>query len=158
MLQTVTNNATFGPGPTFNTDVGFDIAVSEDKKAFTVIFGGLEAMLLGKSAPPIATRIFSFSIPLTGAEPGQEIPFFVQGTAEYEKGAAVHMVFTVTDQSTTAYLPGTSKESYLHQFKYKATDAKEARVTVFLVVSRDSKSEAGAYLNVSTIDTDITKH
>jgi len=51
-----------------------------------------------------------------------------------------HLVFTVNDQSTTAYLPA------------------EARVTVFLLVNRDSKSGADAYLNVSTIDTDSMKH
>jgi hypothetical protein len=41
MLQTLTSDATFGPGPTFNTDVGFDIALSPDKKAFTALFSGL---------------------------------------------------------------------------------------------------------------------
>jgi hypothetical protein len=86
MLQTVTGDATFGPGATFNTDVGFDIALSQDKKAFTATFSGLEAIIDGKSAPPIVTRAFSFSIPLAHAEPGQEIPFFVSGFAVAERG------------------------------------------------------------------------
>jgi hypothetical protein len=34
------NNTTFG-GPTFNSDVGFDIGFSDDKKAFTATFSGL---------------------------------------------------------------------------------------------------------------------
>ena len=110
MLQTVTGGATFGPGPTFNTDVGFDIALSPDKKAFTAMFSGLEAIIDGKSAPPIVTRVFSFSIPLAHAEPGQEIPFFVSGFAVAEKGANAHLMFTVNDQSTTAYLPTESNE------------------------------------------------
>jgi hypothetical protein len=110
MLQTVTGDATFGPGPTFNTDVGFDIAPSPDKKAFTAMFSGLEAIIDGKSAPPIVTRVFSFSIPLAHAEPGQEIPFFVSGFAVAEKGANAHLMFTVNDQSTTAYLPTESNE------------------------------------------------
>ena len=110
MLQTVTGDATFGPGPTFSTDVGFDIALSPDKKAFTATFGGLEAIIDGKSAPPIVTRVFSFSIPLAHAEPGQEIPFFVSGFAVAEKGANAHLMFTVNDQSTTAYLPTESNE------------------------------------------------
>jgi hypothetical protein len=110
MLQTVTGDATFGPGPTFNTDVGFDIALSPDKKAFTAMFSGLEAIIDGKSAPPIVTRVFSFSIPLAHAEPGQEIPFFVSGFAVAEKGANAHLMFTVNDQSTTAYLPTESNE------------------------------------------------
>jgi hypothetical protein len=158
MLQTVTGDATFGPGPTFNTDVGFDIALSPDKKAFTAMFSGLEAIIDGKSAPPIVTRVFSFSIPLAHAEPGQEIPFFVSGFAVAEKGANAHLMFTVNDQSTTAYLPTESNEGFVHQLKYKATDATEARITVFLLANRDSKSDAAVHLNVSTIDTDIVKH
>ena len=34
------NNTTFG-GPTFNSDLGFDIGFSDDKKAFTATFSGL---------------------------------------------------------------------------------------------------------------------
>ena len=158
MLQTVTGDATFGPGPTFNTDVGFDIALSPDKKAFTAMFSGLEAIIDGKSAPPIVTRVFSFSIPLAHAEPGQEIPFFVSGFAVAEKGANAHLMFTVNDQSTTAYLPTESNEGFVHQLRYKATDATEARITVFLLANRDSNSDAAVHLNVSTIDTDIVKH
>ena len=163
MLQTVTNNATFDPALTFNTDAGFVLALSPDKKAFTATFGSLEIIIKGASAPPIVARVFSFSIPLKDAEPGQEIPFYVQGIAQLENGANAHLVFTVNDQSTTAYLPAGSKDDalrdgFVHQMKYKATGAAEARVTVFLLVNRDSKSGADAYLNVSTIDTDSTKH
>lgn len=158
MLQTVTGDATFGPGPTFNTDVGFDIALSPDKKAFTALFGGLEAIIDGRSAPPIVTRAFSFSIPLKDAKPGQEIPFFVSGFAFAEKGANAHLLFSVNDQSSIAYLPTESKEGFVHQFKYKATDAAEAKITVFLLANRDSKSDAAVHLNVTAIDTDIAKH
>jgi hypothetical protein len=163
MLQAVTSNATFDPALTFNTDVGFELGLSPDKKAFTATFDGLEAIIKGASAPPIVTRVYSFSIPLKDAEPGQEIPFFVQGIAQLQNGATAHLVFTVNDQSTMAYLPPGSKDEalrdgFVHQMTYKATGAAEARVTVFLLVNRDSKSGAGAYLNVSTIDTDVLKH
>ena len=158
MLQTVTNDATFGPAATFNTDAGFTLALSPDKKTFTATFSGLEVIIGGTSAPPIVTRVFSFSIPLKDTVPGQEIPFVVQGFAEPGKGANAHLVFTVNDQSSTAYFPTQLKEGFVHQLNYKVTDAAEARVTVFLLVNRDSKSGSDAYLNVSTIDTDITKH
>jgi hypothetical protein len=158
MLQTVTSDATFGPGPTFTTDVGFDIALSPDKKAFTALFSGLEAIIDGKTAPPIVTRVFSFSIPLTDAKPGQEIPFFVSGFAVAEKGANAQLVFSVNDQSSMAYLPTKSDEGFVHQLQYKATDAAEAKITVFLLANRDSKSDAAVHLNVTAIDTDITKH
>ena len=109
MLQAVTSDATFCPGITFNTDVSFDIAVSPDKKAFTALFGGLEAIIDGNSAPPIVTRTFSFSIPLKDIKPGQEISFFVSGFATAQKGANAHLIFTVNDQSMVAYLPGGSR-------------------------------------------------
>jgi len=154
----VAGDATFGQAPTFNTDVGFSLALSPDKKAFTATFSGLEAIIDGKSAAPIVTRVFSFSIPLSGADAGQEIPFFVSGFAASEKGANAHLLFSVNDQSIVAYLPGNSKEGFVHQLKYKATDAAEAKITVFLLANRDSRSDAAVHLNVSAIDTDIVKH
>ena len=158
MLQTVTRDATFGPGPTFSSDIGFDIALSEDKKAFTATFGGFEAVIDGKSASPIVTRVFSFSIPLTDAKPGQEIPFFVSGFLAAEKGANAQLVFSVNEQSSMASLPIATQDSFVHQLKYKATDAAEAKITIFLLANRDSKSDAAVHLNVTAIDTDIAKH
>ena len=106
--------------------------------------------------------MFSFSIPLSGADPGQVIPFFVSGFAIAEKGANAHLMFTVNDQSTVAYLLPASKEipieGFVHELKYKATDAAEAKITVFLLANRDSKSDAAVHVNVSAIDTDIVKH
>src|SRR4051794_36715860 len=59
----VAGDAAFG-GPTFSSTIGFDIAVSPDKKTFTAAFSGLEAILDVKTAAvaPIVTRVFSFSI------------------------------------------------------------------------------------------------
>jgi hypothetical protein len=57
-----------------------------------------------------------------------------------------------------AYLPTKSDEGFVHQLQYKATDAAEAKITVFLLANRDSKSNAAVHLNVTAIDTDITKH
>ena len=151
-------DATFGKGATFNTDVGLNLVVSDDKKAFTAIFGGLEAVIDGPSAAPVATRMFSFSLPLSGADPGQEIPFFVSGFSASEKGASAHLMFSVNDQSMVSYFPAGAQASFVQELKYKATDAAEARITVFLLADRDSKSKAAVHLNVTAIDTDIAKH
>ena len=55
----VAGDAAFG-GPTFSSTIGFDIAVSPDKKTFTAAFSGLEAILDVKTAAvaPIVTRVF----------------------------------------------------------------------------------------------------
>jgi hypothetical protein len=151
-------DATFGQGPTFSNDVGFSLAVSPDKKAFTANFSGLEAVIDGKSASPIAARTFSFSIPLSDVCPGQEIPFFVSGFAFSEKGANAHLMFSVNDQTAVTDFPADSNKEFVQQLKYKAGEAAEARITVFLLADRDSKSDSAVHVNVTAIDTDILKH
>ena len=151
-------DATFGEAPTFNTDVGFSLALSPDKKAFTATFSGLQAAIDGPSAAPIATRVFSFSVPLSGAEPGREIPFFVSGFAFSEKEATAHLVFSVNNQSTVTDFPADSNTDFVQQLKYTAGDAADARITVFLLADRDSNSDSGVHVNVSAIDTDTAKH
>lgn len=150
--------ATFGEAPTFSTDVGFSFALSPDKKAFTANFSGLEVVIEGKSASPIATRVFSFSLPLSGAEPGQEIPFFVSGFAFSEKEATAHLVFSVNNQTTVTDFPANSKTDFVQELKYTAGDAADVRITVFLLADRDSNSDSGVHINVIAIDTDIVKY
>jgi hypothetical protein len=151
-------DATFGQAATFNSDVGFSLAVSPDKKAFTATFSGLTVNMDGRSSAPMVSRAFSFALPLTAADPGQEIPFFVQGFVLSEKGANGHLVFTVNDQSIVADFPGNSDNAFLQQMKYRVGDATEARITVYLAADRDSTSGSAINLNVTAIDTDIVKH
>ena len=153
----MTQDAAFGQAATFNTDVGFSLAVSPDKKAFTATFGGLEVTIEGTSAAPIATRVFSFSVPLSGTDPGQEIPFTVQGHSASEKEATAHLVFSVNDQTTVVDFPVNSESSFVQQLKYKAGNAADARITVFLLANRDSKSGSGVQVNVASIDADLGK-
>jgi hypothetical protein len=151
-------DATFGRAPTFTSDVGFTLILSDDKKAFTAAFSGLTCNIDGPSSPPIVTRAFSFALPLSGAVPGSEIPFFVSGFVLSQKGANGHLVFSVNDQSIVADFPGNSDNSFVQQLKYRVGDATEARITVFLSADRDSTSGAAINLNVTTIDTDIVQH
>ena len=40
-MTMIMQDAAFGQAATFNSEVGFDLAVSPDKKAFTATFSGL---------------------------------------------------------------------------------------------------------------------
>ncbi|HEY4806699.1 MAG TPA: hypothetical protein VIH81_02960 [Roseiarcus sp.] len=151
------NDATFG-GPTFNSDVGFNIDLSDDKQAFTALFSGLVAIIDGKGAVPIVTRSFSFSLPLSGAKSGSVIPFFVGGFAFTEAGANGHLLFSVNEQTLVVDFPENSNDSFLRQLNYTVGTAAELRITVFILADRDSKSDAAVNLTVSSIDTDINKH
>jgi hypothetical protein len=153
-------DATFGQAPTFNTDVDFSLNVSPDKKAFTMAFDNLVVGIDGKSSAPIATRIFSFVLPLSGADPGLEIPFSVSGYIFTDKGANGHLIFSVNDQTTVADFTANSDKDFIQQLKYKVGSASEARITVFLLADRDSTSASTVRLNVLAIDagTDILNH
>ena len=155
------NNTTFG-GPTFNSDVGVDIGISDDKKAFTATFSGLGTRRSRcqprTGSPPIVTRVFSFALPLSGADPGMEIPFFVSGFVASEEGANGHLLFSVNDQSMVVDFPKNSDNDFVQQFNYKVGSASELRISVFLLADRDSKSGAAVNLNVLAIDTDTAKH
>ena len=149
----------FGQGPVFSNDVGFSLAVSPDKRAFTANFSGLEAVIDGANIG-VADRdadIFIL-IPLSDACPGQEIPFFVSGFAFSEKGANAHLMFSVNDQTAVTHFPANSNKEFVQQLKYKAGEAAEARITVFLLADRNSKSDSAVHVNVTAIDTDILKH
>jgi hypothetical protein len=152
------SDATFGQAPTFNSDAGFVLDVSDDKKAFTATFSGLAISLDPKSSTPVVTRAFTFVLPLSGAAPDTEIPFFVSGFVLSEAGANGHLVFSVNDQTTVVDFPGNSDQSFVQQLKFKVGSASEARLTILLWADRESKSDATVKLNVATIDSDVVKH
>ena len=151
----MTQDAAFGQAATFNSDVGFELAVSPDKKAFTATFSGLETGIQGQSASPVATRLFSFSIPLSAADLGYEIPFTVQGFTLSGKQTSAHLMFTVNDQTSVVDFPAETDSSFVHQLKYKAGNATEARITAFLLADRDSRSDSGVHIMVNAIDADL---
>ena len=149
-------DAAFGQAAKFTSDVGFNLAVSDDKKAFTASFSGLEVVLEGKSAPPIATRVFSFTIPLSGTDAWQEIPFAVQGFVASEKEANAHLVFTVNNQSTVMDFPANSNTSFTQQLKYKPEDgAARHGLPSSCWPTAIPRRISAVHVNVSTIDTDM---
>ena len=77
------------------------LAFSDDKEAFTATFSGLVVSLDATGSAPIVTRVFSFAFPLSGADTGMEIPFFVSGFV----GANGHLLFSVNDQSMVVDFP-----------------------------------------------------
>jgi hypothetical protein len=152
----MSNNGTFG-NPTFNNDVGFKLDPSDDKQAFTVSFSGLIVSINDSGSAPIVAREFSFAVPLSGVDSGAEIPFAVSGFAGVETGANAHLIFIVNGQMMTAAFQENTKDDYVKQFIFKADGAPELRITIVLVANRNSTSNAGATLNVLSIDTDINK-
>ncbi len=147
----------FSNTPSFQSEKIFDLAVTEDKKAFTMTFSDLQLGEKGESLPtPVVTRVFSVVLPFSGGQNGVEIPFHIQGFAALAtKGTSAYVVFSVNGQTSTVNLPTGLDESFLHTLVFKAASASEARLTILLVLERDTKyPEAAAFLNIEAIDTE----
>ena len=64
-------------------------------------------------------------------------------------------MFSVNDQTTVVDFPVNSESSFVQQLKYKAGNAADARITVFLLADRDSRSGSSVQVNVASIDADL---
>jgi hypothetical protein len=149
---------TFGKVPTYLSEDKFDVAVSDDKRAFTLTFDDLKVTAeAGKgSTAPMSAHVFSLVLPIEGYGEKLEIEFSVNGTVLTREGATATLMLSVNGQTTVADFPGNSDESPVQTLKFTAETAPECRICLFLLVGRDSKNTAtAAFLNAMTIDAEI---
>ena len=149
---------TFGKVPTYLSEDKFDVAVSDDKRAFTLTFDDLKVTTeAGKgSTAPISAHVFSLVLPIEGYGENLEIEFSVNGTVLTREGATATLMLSVNGQTTVADFPGNSDASPVQTLKFTAETAPECRICLFLLVGRDSKNTAtAAFLNAMTIDAEI---
>ena len=158
---------TFAQTPTFQSDEKFEpcptqpvtqLAVSDDGRALTLTFSAFEVTIGGTKSPaPTSTQVFFFVLPLEGYDNETvEIDFHVQGSVLTLEGGTATMVLSVNGQTTVADFPANTDESYLQSLKFTARSPTECRLSVFLLVGRDStNSDAEAYINTLSIDAEI---
>lgn len=158
---------TFGQTPTFQSDEKFEprpthavpqLNVSDDGRALTLTFSAFEVTVGGSKSPaPTSTHAFFFVLPLKGYDnESVKIDFHVQGHVLTTEGATATVVLSVNGQTTVADFPANSDQSYLQSLKFTAPSPSECRLSVFLLVSRDSEnSNAEAFMNTSAIDANI---
>jgi hypothetical protein len=147
----------FGRAALYDSDIGFAIAVSDDKKAFTATFKDFSARLTVSSPDPMVTRDFSFTIPYKAEDPCEEIPLFVRGFVAAEKGVNSHVILCANGQTSFLDFAETEGKDFVHQTKVLAGTGSELRITIFLATDRDSSSRADATLIVNAVDTDTAK-
>jgi hypothetical protein len=145
---------TFGKVPSQKGDGGFDLGVSDDRRAFTLTFSDLK-VAAGKQ--PIGTRLFSLVMPLEGDRRRTEIEFTVQGFAfTTTKGATATLLFSVNAQSVVLDLPANTDQSVVQPLKFVAEAPSDCRLHLLLLAGRDAAdSAAEAVLTVSTIDAEL---
>lgn len=148
---------TFGQIPTDQGDERFELTISDDRRALTLMFSDLLATV-GSSRSPSAmsTRVFSLVLPLEGEEERVEIELVAQGSIVVLEGATATLVCSVNGQTTVADFPSGSDDSFVQKLTFVADAPSEARLCVFLLLGRDSaNADAEAHLNVSSIDAEI---
>ncbi len=160
---------TFGDSPSFKSAENFDYAASPDKKAFTITFNGFEATVAAdklpaaatgrmrgeKSNTPVTTRAVSIVIPLAGSK-RIRTSLFASGFALTGKAASATLVFNVNGHNIVRNFPAGENREFIQRLDYRSTSATELRLTLFLIAEGDSTSgDASAFVNVSTIDTDV---
>jgi hypothetical protein len=149
---------TFGNAPAYQTEDKFDLGMSDDKRAFTLTFNDLKvtAEANKSSTTPISAHVFSLVVPIEGYGKNLEIEFAVNGTVVTEEGATATLMLSVNGQTSVTDFPANSDQSPVQKLKFAAETASECRVSLFLLVGRDSANTgAAAFLNAMTIDAEI---
>ncbi|HUL05516.1 MAG TPA: hypothetical protein VLV76_04235 [Candidatus Acidoferrum sp.] len=149
---------TFGKVPTDQTEDKFDLGMSDDKRAFTLTFNDLKVTSEAgqPSAAPISAHVFSLVVPIEGYGKNLEIEFAVSGTVVTKEGANATLMLSVNGQTSVADFPANSDESPVQKLKFTAEAASECRLSLLLLVGRDSKDTSTvAFLNAMAIDAEI---
>jgi hypothetical protein len=152
--------ATFGDKPTFQNADNFSYSLSGDKQAFTITFNpAFEAMVAnaptGKDpGGPIATKVLSMVIPVTGKY--IKSTFVVSTSVTAEEGAGGAIMLIVNDKQTVARFGKTGEKEMLVQLNYSAESASDIRLTVILLADHDSAHpKAASLVHVTAIDSDL---
>ncbi len=151
---------TFGQ-PTFQSDDGvFNLDISPDKRVLTLRRDEFEISVGPNSPAPMATRAFFLVVPLEGTEGYDdervEIEFFCSDAFVLTtEGATATLVLSVNGQTTVANFPEYAAQSFVHPLKFTSLSPSECRICIFLLVGRDSNSDAEAFLSSNDFDAEI---
>lgn len=155
----IAEGSAFSGGVSYNSDVGLAVAISPDKKAFTATFSGLTAVIDGpQSLAPVASRQVSFVLPIQDFSKDEVMTVFVSGFVSSQAGADAHVVVTVNEQTSSLDFYAAEEKEFLQKIEYKPGTAREVRITIFVLASRNSKSGAAVSAIVNSVDNDLAKH
>lgn len=156
------SDVTFGKTPTYQTDDKFELAVSDDKKAFTLTFSDFQVEVGNTKQSPqmIASRVFSLALPAGGKDKDVDVTFNVNGAIDPGTGETGNtsgsIILSVNGQTSIANFTAKSDKSFVHPLTYKTTGAdSEFRMTIFVLLDRDSRYPAGAIVSVNALDGNI---
>ena len=146
----------FGKVPTYQGTEKYDLAISPDRQALTLTFNDFGALIRGKAAVPVASRLFNFVLPLEGKEDHAEVGFTLQGTQLVEKGASATLVCSVNGQTIAADFAPDMDFSFERRLKFVTDNPAECRLSILLLLGRDAESpDAECQINMTAVDAAI---
>lgn len=148
---------TFGKIAAKQGDVQFDLGVSPDNRALTFTFSEFEISVKGGKSPATTTkRVASLVLPLEGTDEKAEVEFILQGHIFTTAGATATVVCSVNGQTVVTDVSKEIQDSFVQKLSFAGKKPSECRLSVFLLVGRDSKyPDAEALLTVTSLDAEI---
>jgi hypothetical protein len=134
-----------------------DLAVSPDGLALTATFNDMEAQIRNSGPDaPLATKLSSFVLPLTGQAKGVDLRFRFQGQVVTSGSGSGHILYAVNEKTALFDFGPNQEESFTHHLNYQAGRASECRINIYLFVENDSQAkDFGASVTLSAIDATV---
>lgn len=152
------SSLTFGSDLAGHSAAPLDIAVSDDRLAFTLRYSDFQVELNNGYGSPslMATRWEWLALPVADGGQGTEMTIAISGYALTDCAAQASLVLSLNGQvMVVGFPPGTDRE-FVQPIGYLTTGAdQEIRLAIGVVVESDSQSGSGASITVSTVDGDI---
>jgi hypothetical protein len=154
------DGVTFGPKLVFSSTKKVDFSVTDDKKAFEIVFRTALAAGVGtpsfkglkKTRAPVNTNIYSAVLPASGKNVKASI--VVNGFGVTEPGTNTAVVITANGQHSVTHFTD-SDEAFTASLPFRAKALTDVRVTVVLVAERAATHpDASALIAVTDISAD----
>ncbi len=152
----------FGTRLAHSSKKGVDFQLSDDRKAFDLVFDAALAAGVGapsfdglkKTRAPVSTNVYSAVIPATGK--GVKTSFVANGFGVVEPGTSTMLLLAVNDQHSVVHFDARKGEQgFTVAVEYRAKTVTDIRLTLLLLAQRDAThAGASALIAVSNLSAD----
>jgi hypothetical protein len=150
----------FGQVSATSVDDSAQISMSDDYQALTTGFSKFEiatGQKMGKGSGECdVTRSLSMTLPVTGAAQAGKLGFYVQGYAFAGPGASTQLTLRGNGQVKIQRFPAGSDESYILALEFPVTPGATYTLSVQLEIHQNPGTGGDAYLNMASIDSQLT--
>jgi nucleoid-associated protein YgaU len=144
----------FAAEPSYASHRHFDASVSDDGQGFTVTLETVQTTVEpGGTRLPFASHVFSMVWPVEGPDSVVGFSLNAGGYAEVYDGASGYAVLSGNGKTSVNHCPPGTRQDFDQALELEAGWASECRVTIFLLVERDSAARAAsAHLRIRSLD------